>query len=95
MADLALQGALAVVTNPRAVLSQSVPVIGQASKVKDIYDYSKGHYKAKLDNEYVSLSICADGGKADFKFNIDGRTDLKKLKKVIDFALKIKWLILH
>jgi len=53
------------------------------------YDYSKGHHKPEINNDRISLTIRTISDlESSFKFTIDGRDSLLKLKEVIEFALE-------
>lgn len=54
-----------------------------------IYDYSDGFNNPKLNDNEISLSIVTNSAGPDFKFTIQGRRNLEKLKESVDFALEI------
>ena len=68
-------------------IGENVSITGYKSTT---CDYSEGLHHAKLNNNQVSLQIRTNHDASDFKFEVNGRENLEKLKEIVDFALEIK-----
>jgi hypothetical protein len=68
-------------------IGKQVEVTGFKSET---YEYPDGFNKPSvLNNDLVSLTINTNYDASEFRFRINGREDLLKLKEAIDFALEV------